>query len=242
MLRHTCCAALLAYTVVLTDAQASRIPPGSKIFIQRMDGFGADLAVALIGVNAPLVIVNDRNAAEFEIAGRLERHGTTFSSEIVHEATITITNIKSTVLVDAYTVTGSAIERVARGAAARMIEGSIAPNIEARAVESTKPVSSRASSTPMRLYVQGDPNRLADFIRVLRGELRVAGIDVEVVQRGEPYDYNVVFVQTEAEAAAIALDREGVLVASAVDSAIRAKGATEGSARALAKRITAIAP
>lgn len=62
------------------------------------------------------------------------------------------------------------------------------------------------------------------------------------MQRGEEYDYNnIVFAQTDANITGIALDRGGVLIASAVDTAIRVKDATE-AARQLTRRMAAVTP
>ena len=92
------------------------------------------------------------------------------------------------------------------------------------------------SATP-RIYVQGGFDRLADFIPTLRAELLALGVTAEIVQRGEDYDYTIVFVQDGTAAAAVALDRQGVPIASAVDAAFRVRGATEGAARKLARQM-----
>jgi hypothetical protein len=92
------------------------------------------------------------------------------------------------------------------------------------------------SQTP-RIYVQGGFDRLADFIQALCAELQALGVTAEIVQRGEDYDYTIVFVQDDTKAAAVALDRQGVLIASAVEAAFRVRGATHGAARTLAREI-----
>ena len=92
------------------------------------------------------------------------------------------------------------------------------------------------SATP-RLYVQGGFDRLTDFIETLRAALRAVGVTAEIVQRGEDSDYTILFVQEESTAAAVVLDRQGVLIASAVDAAFRVKGATAGVARKLARQM-----
>jgi hypothetical protein len=60
---------------------------------------------------------------------------------------------------------------------------------------------------------------------------------IRVVQRGEEYDYNIVFILDDSNATAAALDRQGLLVASVIDVGFRAKGVSEGAARKLAKRM-----
>ena len=92
-------------------------------------------------------------------------------------------------------------------------------------------------ATAPRIYVQGGFNRLADFIETLRGELQRLGVSVEIVQRDEDYDYTIVFVQDDTTAAAVALDRQGVLIASGLAAAFRVRGATNGAARKLARQM-----
>src|SRR5262245_1183162 len=89
-------------------------------------------------------------------------------------------------------------------------------------------------STTPRIYVQGAFARLANFIQVLRTELRARGVTAEIVQRDEDYDYTIVFVQDDIIAAAVALDRQGVLIAAAVHATFRSSGAAAGVARKLA--------
>ena len=91
------------------------------------------------------------------------------------------------------------------------------------------------SATP-RIYVQGGIDRRADFIQTLRAELQTLGVTAEIVQRGENYDYTIVFVQDDTTAAGVTPDRQGVLIASAVDVAFRARGAVDGAARKLARQ------
>ena len=95
------------------------------------------------------------------------------------------------------------------------------------------------SATP-RIYVQGGFDRLADFIQTLRAELQALRVTAVIVQRGEDYDYTIVFVQDYTTAAAIALDRQGVLIAYAVDAAFRVRGATDGTAKKLARRMVPV--
>jgi hypothetical protein len=93
-------------------------------------------------------------------------------------------------------------------------------------------------SAAPRLYIQGGIDRLLDFIQTLRAELQALGVTAEIAQRGEKYDYTIVFVQDDTVAAAVALDRQVVLSASAVDAAFRVRGAIHGAAR-LARQLDA---
>ena len=220
-------------------AQGSRIKPGANVFLQGMGGFEADLTVALIASNVPVVIVTDRKDAELEITGRhRQKQGGAFSSKWVEVATITITRTDSGVVLDAYTLTANTVEKLARACAERIQDSVLvpptAPVAPSPTVGDERPASNDGS---IRLFIQGDLNRLADFIQTLRSELQAAGKTVDVVQRGEEYEYNIVFTLADTTASAVVLDRHGVLVASVLDSGFRVKGVTEGAARKLAKRI-----
>lgn len=201
-----------------------------------MAGFEDDLTVAFIGSKVPVILVRDKKAADFEITGRhLQRRGSGFSQDVIEEATITVTDVKAGVVLDAYTLTAGTLEKLARACAQRFQDRVALPLTQSAAVHGPVAVLPLPSSAGPRLFVQGDFNRLADFIDTLRVELRGLGVAAEVVQRGDNYDYNIVFVQTDTNAAAVAIDPHGLLVVSAVDTAFRAKGATEGSARKLAR-------
>lgn len=259
MLRKMPCAVavgVIALSGVPAAAQATLMPMGAKVFLQRMGGFEADLTVALIGSNVPVVIVTDRKEAEFELSGRRAQvRGRAFvGPESLEEATITITDTKTGIVLDAYTLAEETVSRLARACALRLQEKIAIP----RPPERVSPPAPASSSTPAvtgtadrptapttaaasaRFFVQGDLNHLADFIATLRTEFRVLGLTAEIVQRDQEYDYNVVFVQSNNEAAAVALDRAGLVIASAVDSGFRAKGATEGCARTLARRLMSV--
>jgi riboflavin biosynthesis pyrimidine reductase len=95
------------------------------------------------------------------------------------------------------------------------------------------------SATP-RIYVQGGVDHLVDFLHTLRAELQALGVTAEIVQREENYDYTVVLVQDKATAAAVALDRQGVLIASAVAATFRVRTAIDGAARKLARRMVPV--
>lgn len=62
-----------------------------------------------------------------------------------------------------------------------------------------------------------------------------------IVPRGQPYDYRVVFGEGDRDAAAaVGLDANGDVVAVAVKGAFTEKGAAEGVARDLAKKLSAL--
>lgn len=71
------------------------------MFLQNLGSFEADLTVALIGSNVPVVIVKDRKAAALEISGRrTQKRGGTFAPEWIEEVTITIRSIESGVVIE----------------------------------------------------------------------------------------------------------------------------------------------
>lgn len=185
MLRQISCA-VAAIGVLLSSsplAQTPLIAPGSKVFLQRMDrAFEDDVTVALIGARVPLVVVNDRKDADFEISGRLrERGDSTYSRD--WEATLTVTAIRTAVVVDAFTLTQDSVEKLARACAKRLYEHIAFPQPTALVARPAppppapvgSPPAAPASSGVVRLFVQGDFNRLADFVERLRTELRAGG-------------------------------------------------------------------
>lgn len=70
--------------------------------------------------------------------------------------------------------------------------------------------------------------------------LRTTGTPVTVVPRGVEFDDNILFAQENTAASALVLDRNGVLIASVVDTGLQVKGATEGGARKVARRLIQI--
>ncbi|PYR93584.1 MAG: hypothetical protein DMF84_09285 [Acidobacteria bacterium] len=238
-------------------AQGTLIPPNSKVFLQHIDGFGTDLLAALIGANVPVVIVTDRMDADLEIGGRKQQRNrsASYASDLIDEATITITDIHTATVIDAFTLTAATRDKLARACANRLNDRiaipkpTEAPRVSTPAPSEAEPVQSSpspatiqpssppAAANSIRLFVQGDFNRLADFTETLRANLHALGMPIRVVQRGEEYDYNIIFALDDTNASAAALDRQGVLVASVIDSGFRAKGVSEGAARKLAKRM-----
>jgi hypothetical protein len=95
--------------VVMSAAEiklATKIPRGSKVFIADMGGFESYLASALRKKEVPLLVVADREQADFEITGSAEKSkkagwaktiflGDARSSE---SASITVINIRTAVV------------------------------------------------------------------------------------------------------------------------------------------------
>lgn len=92
-------------------AQSSQaIPKGAKVFVASMpDGFDQYLRDALKAKNVPVEVVNDRSAADFEITGTSESHKAGAAKKIImgswhsnEQASITVTDLKSSAVVFAY--------------------------------------------------------------------------------------------------------------------------------------------
>jgi hypothetical protein len=89
---------------------ATRIAPGSKLFIEPMDGFDTYLAAAILKKKVPVVVVDDRAKADFIVTGgsHVDKAGwakTIFISPNPHaEASISIKDARSGNMVFAYNV------------------------------------------------------------------------------------------------------------------------------------------
>lgn len=97
-------------TAAAQDANA--IPPGSKVFIAPISGgFEADLKKAFDTKKVPLVIVEKREEADFEITGTAESKKASTAKKLFggewrsdESASISVTNLKTGVVVYAYSV------------------------------------------------------------------------------------------------------------------------------------------
>jgi hypothetical protein len=101
--------------------------------------------------------------------------------------------------------------------------------------------STRAPSV-LKVWIQGDTSRLADFVGSCKQAFQEQGVDFQVASADSAFDYNVVVVQESsisgASGAVIALDGKGRFVASVVRSGRwTGKGALNASAKELAKKI-----
>ncbi len=95
----------------------SRLVPGSKLFIEPMDGFDTYLSAAIIKKKVPVMIVDDRAKADFVVVGssHVDKAGwakTIFVSPNPHaEASISVKNAHTGDLVFAYNVDKAAAVR-----------------------------------------------------------------------------------------------------------------------------------
>lgn len=97
----------------------------------------------------------------------------------------------------------------------------------------------------VRVFAQGDSSRLANFVESCKKEFNDNGMSLQLVRPDEGYDYNIVVAQEPsiggAAAAVIVLDSKGRFVASVVRTGrMSGKGAFNGSAKELAKKISAL--
>jgi hypothetical protein len=88
-----------------------QIPAGSKVFIAPMNGFETYFKAALEKKRVPVVVVEDRDKADFEISGSAESQKASTAKKVImldwrstEQASIKVTNIKSSVVVFAYAV------------------------------------------------------------------------------------------------------------------------------------------
>jgi hypothetical protein len=89
----------------------SRVPPNSKVYIAPSGGFETYLAAAFTKKKVPVSVVTDREKADFEIkfVGESTKVGwarTVFMGQVGtdEEGSLTVTNIKTSVLAFAYAV------------------------------------------------------------------------------------------------------------------------------------------
>jgi hypothetical protein len=102
------CAALSSAAVLSAD-EAMQIPKGSRVFIAPMEGFETYLSAALMKKEVPVSIVANKEQADFEITGNSETQKAGWAKTIMtgngradERGSITVTNVKSGVVVYAY--------------------------------------------------------------------------------------------------------------------------------------------
>jgi hypothetical protein len=86
------------------------IPPGAKVFIAPMEnGFENNLRAALQAKKVPIVVVDDKAQAEFEISGHSESQKASTAKKVIfldwrsnEQASIQVVNLKSSEVVFAY--------------------------------------------------------------------------------------------------------------------------------------------
>ncbi len=97
-------------TASAAETEGQRIAPGSKLFIEPMNGFETSLSAAILNKKVPVLVVDDRDKADFVVSGtsEVEKAGwakTIFISPLPHaEASIAVKDARSGVLIFAYNV------------------------------------------------------------------------------------------------------------------------------------------
>jgi hypothetical protein len=239
--------------------EAKLIRAGAKVFVAPMDGFENFLTAAIVQRSVPVLVVRERRQADFEITGSADtRRG---AAATTTEATITVTKISTGVVAFAYAVQSNTSGEGRKSAAescadklkakieddARLVRPASASPLSASASGSTAPAPRSAPARSgdtrrIRVRLQGDTGH--DFVGELRAALAVHRIELEIAQPSTPIDYSFILALqasgSSPSAAVIALDRDGNLVAAAVDSGFRLKGAVTGCAKELAKRMSAL--
>jgi hypothetical protein len=92
-------------------ANASAIPAGATVYISPMDGFESYLSAAFLKKHVPLVIVADKDKADFVITGTAAHQKAGWAKMVfmgnIHSndaASITLTNAKTSAVAFAYAV------------------------------------------------------------------------------------------------------------------------------------------
>ena len=104
-------AAMPIFCVPAFAQQAKGIPANSRVFVAQMGGFETYLKAALSKKRVPLVIVEDRAEAEFEILGAAESQKASTAKKVFlwdwhskEQASIQVVELKTGEVVFAYSV------------------------------------------------------------------------------------------------------------------------------------------
>lgn len=88
-----------------------KIPANSKVFLAPMGGFEEDLKAAIQSKKVPVVLVTDKDQADYEIAGTSDTEKASTAKKVVmwnwhsnEQASITVTDHKTGEVVFAYSV------------------------------------------------------------------------------------------------------------------------------------------
>lgn len=92
-------------------ATSKKIPANSKVFLAPMGGFEEDLKTAILSKKVPVVLVTDKDQADYEISGTSDSEKASTAKKVVmwnwhsnEQASITVTEHKSGDVVFAYSV------------------------------------------------------------------------------------------------------------------------------------------
>jgi hypothetical protein len=94
-----------------TPPASKKIPANSKVYLAPMGGFEEDLKAAIQSKKVPVVLVTDKDQADYEIAGTSDTEKASTAKKVVmwnwhsnEQASITVTEHKSGEVVFAYSV------------------------------------------------------------------------------------------------------------------------------------------
>ncbi len=101
-------AAALCFSAIAADV---KIPSGTKIYIAPMGGFETYLKAAIEKKRVPVVIVETRDAAAYELSGAAESEKASTAKKIImldwrskEQASVKVINIQSSEVIFAYSV------------------------------------------------------------------------------------------------------------------------------------------
>ncbi len=117
-------ALLLAFSIgAFAQAGGTKIPANSKVYVNSMDGFENYVVAALQKKKIPFLIVADREQADFEIKGSVEKQKAGWAKTIFVspnpeiDATMQVINIKTGVVVFSNSSNKRAAHRGRKGSA-----------------------------------------------------------------------------------------------------------------------------
>ena len=102
----------LAPAVLAQENSNKTIPAGSKVFIAPMEnGFNEYLKAALQAKKVPVVVVDNKESADFEISGHSDTQRASTAKKVImwdwrsnEQASIQVTNLKTSEIAFAYSV------------------------------------------------------------------------------------------------------------------------------------------
>ena len=110
-------------TAANTSANSTKIPANSKVYINPMDGFETYVAAALQKKKIPLMIVTDREQADFEIKGSVDKQKAGWAKTVFGtglpsiDATMQVSNVKTGIIVFTNSSTKESARRGRKGSA-----------------------------------------------------------------------------------------------------------------------------
>jgi hypothetical protein len=113
----------LPFRALAADSTGT-IPSGSKVYVREMDGFGSYITTAISKKRVQVVIVSNREMADYEIGGGagsrkvgLAERLVTHSASSTEAAGIDVTNLKTSMIVFSYKVNKHDVARGKQSAA-----------------------------------------------------------------------------------------------------------------------------